>query len=242
MGLALDNTRLYVTLHGNAALAVFNAATLGQQVTLRVGFGPCAVAVSSANGRVYVANTYSSTVSVVDPTRIGTPNNPVIGTITVPDSPIALAISANGLNAWVLSSAMPMLSRVNLETGAVDLRVPLPFQPAAMTLAPDNTRIYVSGYGPSVAAVDLREGRILSSVNLPACNSPRCVAMGLALAADGRTLYVANTSRNQISVINTETNQVTANLASQASPRAILLGPAPRPNPTVTSLKSEEEN
>jgi YVTN family beta-propeller protein len=234
MGLATDATRVYVTLHANAALAVYNASTFALQTTLRVGFGPCAVAVASGSGAVYVANTYSSTVTVVDPTRIGTTSSPVIATIAVPASPVALAISPNGVSAWVASSAIPMLTRINLADGAIDTRIPLPIQPAGIAIAPDNSRVYVSGYGPAVTVVNVADGSVGATVNLPACDSPRCVAMGAAVSADGKTLYVANTNLNQVAVLDTDKNVVTSNITVQNAPRAILLGPAPKPAPATS--------
>ena len=229
MGIAVDATRIYVTLHANAGLAVFNASTFGLQSTLRVGFGPCAVAVVPSSGRVYVANTYSSTVTVVDPSRIGTTSNPVISTIAVPASPVALAISPNGVSAWVVSSAIPMLTRINLADGAVDTRIPLPIEPAGLAIAPDNTRVYVTGYGPKVTTVAIQDGSAGSTVSLPSCDSPRCVAMSASVSADGKTLYVANTSRNQIAVLDTDKSEVTGNINVQGAPRAVLLGAAPKP-------------
>lgn len=241
MGVAADTTRLYVTLNGNAALAVYNSTTLAQQAVLRVGFGPSAVAVSPGSGLVYVANTFSSTVTVVDPARIGTNNNPVIGSIAVPDSPVAIVISPNGLSAWVLSSATPMLSRINLGNGVVAERIALPLQPAGLAIAPDNTRIYVTGYGPTVASVDVASGRVMNTLRLPGCATARCVAMGAAVSADSKTLYVANTSRDQVAVVDTERNQVTANIAVQAAPRTIVPGLASPPSPTSTEASAAEE-
>jgi YVTN family beta-propeller protein len=226
---AADAQRLYVTLHGSAALAVFNAASLVQTTSIRVGFGPNAVAVSPANGRVYVANTYSSTLSVIDPARIGTPNNPVIATIPVPDSPVAIAMSPDGQTAWVVSSAMNKLARINLQENQVASEVTLPISPAGVAISPDGTRAYVTGYGSRVATVDIQRGTVLGTSAIPSCPAPRCVAMSAAVSGDGRTVYVANTSMNQIAVMDASTGAVSSNIAVQAAPRAIVLAPAPRP-------------
>ena len=235
---AADAQRIYVTLHSSAALAVFNAANFGQIASIRVGFGPNAVAVSSASGRVYVANTYSSTLSVIDPSRIGTPNNPVIATIPVPDSPVALTMSADGQTAWVACSAMNKLARINLQENQVASEITLPISPAGVAVSADGTRAYVTGYGSKVATVDIQRGTVLGTSNIPACSAPRCVAMSAAVSGDGKTVYVANTSMNQIAVMDAVTGAVSANIAVQAAPRAIILGPAPRPATT----ESEAQN
>lgn len=232
-GIAADSTRIYVTLQGNAALAVYNAANFQLQTTLRVGFGPAAVAVSPTSSAVYVANTYSSTVSVIDPARIGTPNNPVLGSIAVPDSPIALAVSRDGRTAFVVSSAIPTLARIDLSTGAIESRIPLPFSPAGLALSDDGTRAYIPGYGPRLATIDLQRNAVLRSTDLPPCATPRCLAMSAAVSADGKLVYVANTSLNQIAIVDAETGELsTTRINVQQSPRAILLGPAPRPTPS----------
>jgi YVTN family beta-propeller protein len=230
---AVDAQRIYVTLHSNAALAVFNTASFTQTASIRVGFGPNAVAVSSANGRVYVANTYSSTVSVIDPTRIGTVNNPVIGTIIVPDSPVALSVSADGQSAWVVSSAKPTISRIDLATNEVAGSIALPVSPAGLALSGDGNRAYVPGYGPKVATVDLRAGAVLNTIALPECDGPRCVAMGAAVSADGKTVYVANTSANQVAVLDADKGTVISNVRVQLGPRGLILGAAPRTTTTA---------
>jgi YVTN family beta-propeller protein len=237
VAVAADATRIYVPLQGSAALAVFNAATLLQQANLRVGFGPSAVAVSPANGRVFVANTYSGTVSVVDPARIGTAAPPVLDTIAVPDSPIALAMSPNGQTLWVLCSAIPTLVGINTSNNAVERRVMLPFAPAGLAVSPDGTRAYVTGYGPRVASLDTGAGRVLNTLALAGCEQARCVAMSAAVSADSRTLYVANTSRNHIAVVDVERNEVTATINVGGSPRSVVLGAAPRPVPTAAGDK-----
>ena len=242
---AVDAQRIYVALHANAALAVFSAATFVQTASIRVGFGPNAVAVSSANGRVYVANTYSSTLTVIDPTRIGTPNSPVIATIPVPDSPVAIATSADGLTAWVASSAIPTLTRINLAENLVASQIALPISPAGVAVSADGSRAYVTGYGSKVATVDIQRGTVLGTNALPACNAPRCVAMAAAVSSDGKTVYVANTSMNQIAVMDTTTGAITSNINVQAAPRAVVLGPTPRPataNPTAATRNTETED
>ncbi len=232
-GIAADATRIYVTLQGNAALAVYSAATFQLQTTLRVGFGPAAVAVATATNRVYVINTYSSTLSTIDPTRIGTNLNPVLSTLPMPNSPVSLALSANGQTAWVVSSAIPTLARVNLTTGAVEDRLALPVSPAGIALSDDNTRAYIPGYGPKLATVDLQRNSVLRSTDLPPCPAPRCLAMAAAVSADGKLVYVANTSLNQIALVNADTGELSATRINvQQSPRAIVLGPAPRPTPS----------
>ncbi len=229
VALATDSSRVYVAINNSAALAVYNAATLQLQVQTRVGFGPSAVAVSPANGRVYVANTFSNTLSVLDPTRIGTPNPLVIASIPVPGSPVAIAMSPDGSTAWVASAGSPALTRIDLSSNSVTSSIPLPLLPAGLAMAPDGLRLYVTGYGPAVLPVETSSGNLGSPIELPSCTAPRCVAMGAAVSADSRTLYVANTSRNQVAVINLETSQVTTNINVQGAPRGLALGPAPRP-------------
>lgn len=239
LGIAADAARIYVTLQGNAAVAVFNATTLLQQASIRVGFGPSAIGYSPALNRVYVANTYSNSVSVIDPTRIGTTLAPVIGTITVPDSPVALAITTDGRSAWVASSARSILSRIDLDQSTVAARITLPVSPAGLALSPDQSRAYVTGYGPQIAAVDTRAGTVIKTADLPACPQVRCLAMSAAVSADGKLVYIANTSLNQISVLNAETNELTATrINTGQSPRAILLGPAPRVTPSSAEVSN----
>jgi len=239
LGITTDATRVYVALHANAAVAVFSASTLLQQANIRVGFGPSAIAYSQALNRVYVANTLSNSVSVIDPTRIGTSAAPIIGSITVPDSPVALTIAADGRTAWVASSARPTLARIDLGQGTVDARIQLPVSPAGLALSPDQSRAYVTGYGPQVAVVDTRAESVLKTTALPGCPQVRCLAMSAAVSADGKLVYIANTSLNQISVLNAETNELTTTRINVGqSPRAVLVGPAPRTTPSAAEVSN----
>jgi len=87
-------TRLYVTNQRDGTLSVIDtnptSATYNQVIsTIKVGTSPSAVAVGS-DGKVYVANTGSNTVSAI---TFNANNTYKISTVTVGTGPTALAVS-----------------------------------------------------------------------------------------------------------------------------------------------------
>ncbi len=62
--------------------------------------------------------------------------------------------------------------------------------------------------------------------------------MSAAVSPDSKLLYIANTSRNQIHVWDTEKNEITSSIAVPASPRAMVHGPPP-PRPTPSAATTE---
>ena len=82
-------TLLCAALAGS--LVTFLARPLAAQAvasTVTVGSSPFALAVNPATGRIYVANTGSNTVSVIDGSR-----DTVTATVTVGSQPVALAVN-----------------------------------------------------------------------------------------------------------------------------------------------------
>ena len=78
-----------------------------------------------------------------------------------------------------------------------------------------------TGRGGTVAVIDPAAPKLLKEVQVG--TRP----WGIALSADGRSLYTANGPSNDVSVVDTRTLTVTKKIAVGKSPWGITLGPSP---------------
>jgi len=92
--------------------------------------------------------------------------------------------------------------------------------PAAMVLAPDGARLYVSCEGTDEIAVIPTDGQGAAE-RFGTGRRPH----GLALSADGRTLYVALRGEDRIAALDTSTGAETASAAVGRFPCALVLSP-----------------
>ena len=76
--------------------------------TVKVGQSPQAVAVDPKTNRVYVANTHSDDVTVIDAAR-----NSVLKTLHAGRNPYALAVDPNSGRLYVASHGEPALAVVD---------------------------------------------------------------------------------------------------------------------------------
>jgi hypothetical protein len=61
----------------------------------------CASVAHAKHTKAYIANQGSNTVTVIDDRRIGGHHSPIVATIPVGANPIAVAVSADGMLAYV---------------------------------------------------------------------------------------------------------------------------------------------
>jgi len=153
---------------------------LNQPIT-GLGSGPSGVAVSLDGSRMYVANSGSGSVSVIDTTTGKVvdvkPSTSTVDSIKVGSSPSALALSPDGNQLYVANTGSGTVSVIGID--------------------PTNTATYqkVIDTNPSVAGVN----------SISVGSSPSALALG----ADG-SLYVANRGSGTVSVIGTDpTNTAT---------------------------------
>jgi len=83
-----DNGYLYVTNTSSSTVSAVNTSTDTVEYTYISGFAPTYITYSSDENKIYVSNTFATTVSVFD----GLPNaSPLSGTISVGSNPLGIA-------------------------------------------------------------------------------------------------------------------------------------------------------
>ena len=209
------------------------------QATTAVGSSPSGVAVSSApnDPRMYVANTGSGTVSVINTAtgqRIDA--NPSITSmdIAVGSSPSVLAVSADGKRLYVANTGSGTVSVINTDTykridanpSIASMDIAVGSSPSALAVSADGKRLYVANRGSNtVSVIDTATYKVIDTN--PTASGTNSISVGSspsALALNGTQLYVANRGSNTVSVIDTTTYSVTNTITVGSQPSSVALG------------------
>jgi len=199
-------------------VSVIDTATNTVTATISAGSQPAGVAVSPDGSRVYVANTASQNVSVIDS---GT--NTVISAITIPVSsqssfadPIGVAVSPDGNRVYVTAYGAGTVSVIDAATNAITSTIAIPCDgcqytglgraPWGLAISSDGSRVYVAdAFGASVSVLGgviagtigdggLAEYTVTMSGGSASCSSTKaCAVAGTTTYledAPGTTRYV----------------------------------------------------
>ncbi|SEB09262.1 MULTISPECIES: SMP-30/gluconolactonase/LRE family protein [unclassified Mycobacterium] len=208
-----------------AATTNVPAPWLNYSKSISVGTNPGAEVVGG-DGRLYVANTGSNTVSVINTTtgkRIDANPSWFSQDISVGTAPTALALSPDGTRLYVANSGSGTVSVINTvgykridadpSTSSKDITVGT--APSALTVGGDG-RLYVANKGSgTVSVVDPTTYSVTDTVGVG--SQPTALAVGVG------KVYVANQGSNTVSVIDTSTLGVTG-IALGTAPTALAIG------------------
>src|ERR1039458_6662981 len=98
--------------------------------------------IACAQGRAYVANFGSNTVSVID-----TSNNTVSAKVVVGGCPYDVAITPDGTRAYVVRDNANSVWAIDTSSNTVVAKVTVADTPGAIAITPDGTRAYVVSVG-----------------------------------------------------------------------------------------------
>ncbi len=239
--LAVSGNYAYVANQGSNTVSVIDTRT-GQLVDtnlatptvidpITVGTSPSAV-VATSNGKVYVANSGSGTVSV-----ISTSTNKVTKTIQVGSSPQGLAISPDGSKVYVANTGSGTVSVINTSSDAlVDVNpatwwavdsIAVGSSPTGLAVSPDGTRLYVANKGSGTVSV-INTANYGVTKTITAGTQPTSVAV----SPDNKSVYVTNIGSSTVTVIdatsaatNAYTVRKTIALGTGVSPSSVKFSP-----------------
>lgn len=208
-----------------AATTTVPSPWLNYSKSISVGTNPTAE-VMGADGRLYVANTGSNTVSVINTTtgkRIDANPSWFSQDISVGTAPSALALSPDGTRLYVANSGSGTVSvintvgykRIDANPSTTSKDITVGTTPSALTVGADG-RIYVANKGSnSVSVIDPTTYSVTGTVGVG--TQPTALALGTG------KVYVANQGSSTVSVIDTSTLGVTS-VAVGTPPSALALG------------------
>jgi YVTN family beta-propeller protein len=212
--------------------------------TVRVGVDPQFLALDAVSHTLYVANTNSNTVSVVDTRTCNAVLHAdcrVRATVKVGPAPFAIAVNDVTHSIYVSDLGAPRVAVIDGRTcnGAVvtgcgrrPATVAVGEIPGGIAVDPLTDTVYVSGQASNdVSVVD---GRICSGTDSSGCGRrPLHIkaglgARGVALDEQTRTLYVANSGDNTVSVIDAATCNARVQSGCRRPAPAVPVGISPR--------------
>jgi len=210
-------------------LLVCPESALAQAVTgtVSVGTSPAAVAVNQATNKIYVTNSASKSVTVID----GGTNSTT--TVPVGLTPIAVAVNSVTNKIYVANrgnALMNIRGSVTVIDGATNSTAtvtdPNATFPSAVAVNPLTNRIYVTNSSHNVTVID-GDTNSTTTVTDPNAAFPVAVAVNLVT----NKIYVANANSGNVTVIDGATNSTTSVPVSSTS----TLGPVAVAVNTVTN-------
>ncbi len=190
-----------------------------QTVTATVGVGnsPAAVAVNPVTSTIYVVNTASDTVSVINGAT-----NSVTATVNTGSNPIALAVNPVSNMIYVANNGSSNITVINGATNtASTVTDPNAISPVAIALNPLTNMVYVANSeSNNLTVINGAENMLVGSIGVG--NIPTAVVVNPAT----NLVYVANRGSNNVTVVNGANNRVGATVATGTSPASLALDTA----------------
>ena len=155
--------------------------------TLSVGVFPLSLAITPKGDEVYVPNSHTHTVSVIQ-----TSTNTVIATIPVGNTPTHVAISPNGKLAYVSNTGSHSVSVISTENKTVLYKFGvISYFPEGLAVSPDGKQLYVASagypyYGGFISVIDTNN-LVLLNVFKPGGDPEE-----VRFSPDGEYLYALN--------------------------------------------------
>jgi YVTN family beta-propeller protein len=208
--------RIYVSNQLDNTVSAIDGATHKIVATVRVGHSPAQMAVSRDRKSIYIANTGSDTVSVLN-----TDNNTITRTIALPprSRPVDVAVNPRGRYVYTADGGSNRVSVLDTRAGRVVASVRVGTQPLSVAVAPDAKTVYVANSGSgNVSVIDARTNRVVRAI--PTGRFPS----GVAVTPDGASVYVTN-ELSGVTVINARNGTVATRLR-EPSPFSVTMSPS----------------
>jgi YVTN family beta-propeller protein len=181
------------------------------------GGDPNVPVVSPDDSRVYITNSASANVGVID-----VATSSVVTTVPVGTTPWGAAITPNGSKVYVANRGGPSGSISVIDTGSntVSGTIPVGLAPWGVAVNPAGTKVYVANSGSnSVSVIDTATDTVIGTVYVGA--TPHW----LAVAPDGGRVYVSNNGSGTVSVIETGTDTVIQTVTVGSTPEGVAVRP-----------------
>jgi YVTN family beta-propeller protein len=205
--------KLYTNTTGDR-IAVLDASTRKVTRHIEVGATPSHLELSHDGQRLYVANSGSNDVSIID-----TFSDTLTNSVTTGKNPI-LPCVAPGRDLVYIPSGPDGTVMAMDGTGVPIANIPVGNSPHDIAVSPDSRWAYQPNSGShTVTVIDTREQRAVVEV---------AVGLGpghVAFSPDSRYAYVANTLSDDVSVLDTTNHEVHTTIPAGAGAHLPMLSP-----------------
>src|ERR1043166_1374824 len=161
-----------------------------------VGSYPVGIRMNPITNKIYVANQYSNTISVIDGS-----NDQVISTIKVESFPYDLDVNPFNNRIYVSDFGDNIVVVIDGSTNKVIGSIPVGDRPSGINVNIRQNLLYVANYlSNTVSIVNGTNYKLIK--NIPVGKSP----VGLSMNPVTKKVYVSNIGDNSVSVIDTSVN------------------------------------
>ena len=131
-------------------------------------------------------------------------------------SPAALVASPDGSRLFIAGATANQVAVLDVASGAISQRIPVPDSPSGLTLSPDGARLYVTCVAPQsrVRVLDAASGKTIATLRAGH------TAMAPVVSPDGKTLFVCNRFNDDVSVIDLKSGKQQGRIPVQREPVA----------------------
>lgn len=218
---------------GRLAILQIDAIDQGPVAIIDVGHHPAHVVPDLDGKRVFVTDSESNTVSVID-----LPTRKVVKTIPTGRYPHGLRLSPDGRELFVANVEDGSVSVIDVASLEESARIPVGEAPVQVGFTPDGTRVYVSLRDEdAVAVIDRTARKVVAKIAVG--RKP----IQVFATPDGRFVYVANQGTddnpdNRVSIIDVARNEVVKTLTVGAGAHGVAISPDGR-FAYVTNIKDD---
>ena len=253
IGVVVDSTTgtLYVVNGGSNNLAVLNAHRCDATdqsgcsvppTIIDVPGGPEFLALNPATRTLYVADTTSGTVSVLDATRCNAELTSgcarALGSVPVGGGAFPIAVDQQTNTVYVgTNQGVAVIDGRHCDGSDMSgcskqpAMIPLSIDPAGITVDDAEHTLYVSGESGAVAVINTSSCQGRNTKQCAVGHTTLLVgadARGAALDSVASTLYVANAGSNTVSLLDTARCNVSTTSGCAVPPKSIPVGSSPR--------------
>jgi YVTN family beta-propeller protein len=225
--IATVNDTLYISDETGGRVLVTNVnGTFINEID--VGSGPQFMEVRP-DGQVLYVTRLGGPISVVDLEQ-----NVVIKEIDSGSMPHRLSFTNDGSRLFVVNAGSDTLSVIDSHKHEIIKTIPVGDNPQYVALNPDETLAYVTNKDSNTASiVDTQAIEVVNEIAVG--NGP----YGIAFSADsGDSLYVSNTRGNDLSIINTTSNNISDKISTGgAGPNQVVVR-----KPDIEIVRDEDKN
>ncbi len=217
----LDNESKYafVTAKESNQVIQVDASTYEVLRKFELGAGHSPHGLRYSNGKLYVANMDSKSMSVINIVDSKITDIPLGGVV------VQTAVTQNEKFVFATLYDTKEVIRYDLQSGQI-ARIPLPAEaqgPIQLYATPDSRLLYVADQGElmerpvsnKVFVIDISNAKVISTIKVGK------KAHGVVVSLDGKTVYVTNSIDNTVSIIDVATQKVTGTISVGKSPNGI---------------------
>ena len=183
--------------------------------TIPVGKNPAAVGVNPTTNRIYVANRFSDTVSVIDGA-----SNSVIATVAVGAFPSGIGVDPNTHRVYVSNFFSNTLLTIDGLSNTVVATTTMGAAPIGVGVNPNTSRVYVANQDRNnVSVIDTVSQTVVATVTTE--GGP----YGVSVNPNTNRIYVTNSTSNTVSVIDGVNNTTLMTVAVGGRPYSVGVNP-----------------